>query len=264
LPYDIAYYLGGYMEAQRHFDQVRDIAVQLGGRRSQSIAVTNLGIIARDLGAYRQAKELLTQGLTLAGEIGFRRGEAWALVCLSLLLHLEQKESAALAFGQQGLRLFSNLSDDAGQAYAWTEMAHALVGLEQWEDGKAAYHQALTLRRALSQPHLEMEVLAGLIRVDLARQDLSGAKHKAQTLFTYLAANRPLGTEEPVHMYWTCYLALDEEQYARKMLNDAQRLLGEHAAAIEDDSLRHSFLQGIVVHRRVREAWTSPAGKEDD
>lgn len=258
---DIAYYLGDYMDAQRNFSQVRDLAMQIGDRRSESIAITNLGIITRDLGAYAKAKELLLQGLQVAREIGFRRGEAWALVCLSLLFHQDQKDLAAYDYGQQGLRIFVELSDDVGQAYAWTEIGHALAGLQRLDEAVAAYEQALGLRRALTQPHLEMEVLAGLIRVDLARQDASEANRKAQNLLTYLEINRLLGAEEPVHVYWTCYRALLSVNHAQKVLSDAKRMLEERAAAIDDEPLRNSFLQEIVVHRVVMQTWIAEGRK---
>src|SRR5690606_18595794 len=112
----------------------------------------------------------------------FRRGEAWALVCRSLLLHQEHQDQAALDAGQQGLRLFAELSDDVGQAYARTEIGHALAGLLRWDEAEAAYRQALSMRRTLSQPHLEMEVLAGLIRINLAQHEPIEAKRKAQSL----------------------------------------------------------------------------------
>jgi tetratricopeptide (TPR) repeat protein len=158
--------------------------------------------------------------------------------------------------GHQGLRLFTELSDDVGQAYAWTEIGHALAALHRWDEAQASYQRALDLRRALAQPHLEMEVVAGLIRVDRARQDVSEAKRKAQRLYHYLETNRPLGTEEPIRIYWTCFLALHEEENAHKLLNDAQQMLEERAAAI-DEPLRHAFLQEIEVHRAVRETWAS-------
>lgn len=247
---DIAYYLGDYMEAQRNFRQVHDIAMSSGDRRSQCIALTNLGIIARDLGDYPEARERLSQGLWMARTIGFRRGEAWALVCLSLLLHQHQRDAAALESGEQGLRIFVELGDDVGQAYAWTEIAHALASLHRLDEATEAYEKALALRRTLAQPHLEMEVLAGLIRVDLAREDRAEANHKAQSLLAYLQSNRLLGVEEPAHIYWTCARALLEDHAAEKILSDAKRMLEERVAAIDEGSVRTRFME-IVAHRAV-------------
>jgi hypothetical protein len=117
-----------------------------------------------------------------------------------------------------------------------------------------AYGKAADLRRTLAQPHLEMEVLAGLIRVDLIRRELARANHKAQMLFTYLQSNRLLGVEEPARVYCTCALALLNEEHARKTLNDARRMIEERAAAIDDLTLRDSFLQ-IAAHRATMQAW---------
>jgi tetratricopeptide (TPR) repeat protein len=251
---DIAYYLGDYITAQGTFSQVREIAASMGDRRSESIALTNLGIIARDLGQERAASDLLTQGLYTAREIGFRRGEAWALVCLSLHLHQRHQDTAALDAAQQGLSIFEELADDVGQAYAWTEIGHALAGLQELDDAAAAYSRALSSRQALAQRHLEMEVLAGLIRVNLAQKEMDEADRKAQLLFTYLQSNRLLGVEEPVRTYWSCALALHNGEKASKILNDARRMIEERAAAIDDVNLHDSFLQ-IDAHRTVIQAW---------
>jgi hypothetical protein len=145
------------------------------------------------------------------------------------------------------------LGDDVGQAYAWTEIGHALAALQELNEAEEAYGKALALRRALAQSHLEMEVLAGLMRVDLMRQELDKANRKAEQLLAYLQSSRLLGVEEPVLVYWSCALALLDDHHAEKILGDAKRMLTERAAAIDDKTLRDSFLQ-IETHRTLLQA----------
>jgi flagellar biosynthesis regulator FlbT len=171
-----------------------------------------------------------------------------------LLLHHQQKDTAALETGEQGLRIFEELSDDVGQAYAWTEIAHAQAALQKLDEAVAAYEKALALRRALAQPHLEAEVLAGLIRVDLTRQQLDEANRKAQSLLAYLQNHQLLGVEEPGLTYWSCALALLDEEEAQKALNEGRRMVEERAAAIDDEEVRKFFLQ-IPSHHTIRQAW---------
>jgi hypothetical protein len=72
-------------------------------------------------------------------------------------------------------------------------------------------------------------------------------------LFAYLQSNRLLGVEEPIRVYWSCVCALREEDHAARVLDDARRMLEERAGAIDDESLRASFLQ-IAAHRTLMQA----------
>jgi tetratricopeptide (TPR) repeat protein len=254
---DIAYYLGDYLAARRHYRRVYDLALELGDHRSESIAMTNLGIVARDLGQSAQAEALLQQGLQVAQTIGFRRGEAWARVCLSLLFHQIQQDAVALALGEQGLRTFEELGDLVGQAYAWTEVGHALLGLRRLAGAAAAYEQAWQLRRQLAQPHLAIEALAGLIRVDLAQGAQAEAARRAEQLAADLERTGALGTEEPAQVYWSCYQALQPQARAQAILAAAHQMLQERAALIDEESLRHSFLTQVPLHHAIAQAWSA-------
>lgn len=66
----------------------------------------------------------------------------------------------------------------------------------------------------------------------------------------------PAGAKEPMWMHWTCYciLAAVEDPRAPKVLVEAQRLLAEQAAALQEEGWRRAFLEEVEVHRAIRRA----------
>lgn len=249
---DIDLYEGDYSTARSHYALVARFAQQVGDRRSSSIAQTNLGIVARDLGDYPAAEQYFQQSLVTARAIGFQRGEGWNLCCLSLLHHQQQAHQRALHHAQQALRLFEQLGDRLGQAFAQTNLGRAYSGLQQWKQALTAYQAGLALRQTLEQPHLAIEVTAGIAKAlgEMGKRHL--AMEKVEVILAYLESNTLDGTEVPATLYWNCYqlLLAESDQRATAVRRGAQSFLQRRLALLSDATDQDAFAQKITIHRQ--------------
>jgi tetratricopeptide (TPR) repeat protein len=94
-------------DALDRFGRALDRARQVRDRRSEAVALTNLGTVYEEMGAWKQAVDHLTQAIAIQKEIGDRQGEA----------HSRQSMEKALL----GLRRFDETLQQDRQA---TDLAH--------------------------------------------------------------------------------------------------------------------------------------------
>ncbi|MEM7134462.1 MAG: tetratricopeptide repeat protein [Chloroflexota bacterium] len=277
---DIAVYHGHFETAHRYYAQVAEIARLLGDRRGEAIAATNLGIVARDWGAYDDAQVYLRNSIDIAREIGFLRGEGWSLCCLSLSLHQQGDSTNALPMAKQAVEIFEKLGDQLGETYSLTTVGRSLLTLGDVDSAQEVYERALAFRQSLGQRHLEMEVLAGLASIDMARANLNrlsnstngpsgrpekidGPMHpnlleKVDTILAYALLNPELaGAEEPLRIYLTCFevLQLYADPRAERVLGEMHKLMQTRADFFEDNILRSSYIENIHTHRAIMAHW---------
>ncbi len=245
---DIELYQGNYTAAREHYTHVAHFAVSVGDRRSECIAQTNLGIVARDLGQSEAATRYFTESLALARAIGFPRGEGWNLCSLSLLCHQTAQPQRAWQLAEEALTLFNELGDRLGQAFAQTNLGRAHAAVASWEAATRAYELALALRQTLGQPHLAIEVRAGLAAVAWGRGDRAKAVAHVEAVLTYLTKGTLAGVEAPGTVYATCYQILCDaaDEQAPAFLADAQNFL-QRRANLMDEADRALFLQRVAT-----------------
>jgi tetratricopeptide (TPR) repeat protein len=183
---------------------------------------------------------------------------------LGLVCHAEGDDEAARDYAQRALEN-GPPRYHLGQGDSALALGHALAGLGDGEGASAAYRQS----GFLNPP---MEALAGLARLALAGGEPSQARVHVDEILEHLEAHSLDGTYEPFRIYWTCYRVLKAhgDAGAAEVLRTACRLLKERAAGIEDDGLRHSFLEEVPAHRkllrerrRLRAGGPEPRGEPD-
>ncbi|MCB0115540.1 MAG: tetratricopeptide repeat protein, partial [Caldilineaceae bacterium] len=250
---DTAYYQGHYMTALSFYEQALEIANEIDERRQLSMVLTNLGIFYRDLGDFLRAERFLDQALMIKEEIGFRRGEGWIWICQALLRHQRDEHEDALNHSQRALTLFNNLGDHIGQAYALTQCGHAYAGLGDLVGAEQAYRQTLALRQELRQPHLTLDLKAGLARVALRRSEVEEALAWVEEILAFLQNGSINGSDEPGRIYLTCYnvLAVAGDSRAGAVLDEARSLLRDRATRISDVVLRRAYLEAVPTHREI-------------
>ncbi len=250
---------GHYSDANTYFEQSLRIERAMNNRWGEAVVLSNLGGVCRYLGAYDEARDYLDAALRLNRELHNRRGRAITLANLSLLLHNQGDDQMAYDCARQALQISDAVGDRSGQAYAWMCMGHAQVGLGQLEEAESSYQQAARLRRDLNEVHLEVEALAGLVRVFLAHSadsEYVSIQPYVEQIWEYMQEHPDLeGLEEPVRVYLTCYRALQsvDDDRADDVLQAAYHLLQTRAAAIEDETHRRTFLENVAVHRKIVE-----------
>ncbi|MBN1485090.1 MAG: tetratricopeptide repeat protein, partial [Chloroflexia bacterium] len=216
-----------YMEARRYARQSLDLAHALGVRQSEALALINLGNVHLYLGDYAVARSLYEESLRLHREIGVRLGETVVLGNLGLLYCYQGQHERAREYGQRALRLAQKIGQRSLEAFMWMHLGCALEGLQADDEAAAAYRQALELRQALGQEKRAVEAQAGLARVALAQGRFDQAAGLAAQILDHLAKASLHGTEDPLRVYWTCYLVLTavQDPRRREVLDTAYRQL---------------------------------------
>ncbi|MGD8473432.1 MAG: tetratricopeptide repeat protein, partial [Anaerolineae bacterium] len=254
---DVATYRGDYAEAHRLLGLALPICREIQERWIESGVLNNLGVVADRLGSYDQALDHLHQALRMRQEIGDRQGEAEGLSDLGLVYHHMGEDKASLERCDQALSIIRDLGDPFILAFVLTRMGHALASLSSLEEAVAAYREALWLRKDAGHIHLEVEPLAGLARVALARRDRARALEHVEEILHQLNGNNLNGNDEPLRVYLTSYQVLraNGDLRARGILDVAYHILRERAAWIHSESLRGSFLENVETHRDIVASW---------
>ncbi len=242
-----------YGQARACYDEAILICRAIGDRLEESVALACLGYVPFYCGDYHGARACFEHALQIHRELRDRRGESDMLANLGLIAHLLGDDRLALDYCRQALQLARDLGNQPFQARALTFLGHAWAGLDQLEEAAGAYREAVDLRRAVNQPHLAMEPLAGLARLALAQGNLAQARAYTVEIRPFLASGKLDGAFEPLRVYLTCYQVLRaaSDLDAARVLRAAHRLLQEWADGIQDAGLRDSFLEAVAVHREI-------------
>ncbi len=249
---------GDYAVAGAHIEQGLLIGRETSDTRSECLALIGIGEVYLAQGDYARAERNLEHALRISREFSNRMAEAWALLGLGWVSLFQEGVAAARELCHQAARIAREIGLQWLVANAVTALGHALVGLGQLELATQAYREALGLRRETDQPQWATEPLAGLARVAMAQNDLARAQNHVEEILSHLETGTLDGTYEPLRVYLTCYRVLraNNDPRADEILETAHRLLQERAAGIENEELRHTFLENVAAHRAIVQTWS--------
>ncbi|GHF53183.1 tetratricopeptide (TPR) repeat protein [Deinococcus metalli] len=251
--------LGRYAAARVHLDAALAAARTLGDRVSESYELNNVAMVEHATGRYAAARAGYEASLELKRARNNRWAEGYTLAYVGLLEHHQGNHAAAEATSAHALDIARGLGALAEVASALTVRGHALAALGRADEASAAYREALELRRALRQPHLACEPLAGLARVALSAGGLASAREHVQDILGVLDAGGTLDSaDEPLRVWLTCIRVLQAagEPRAGLLLVGAHHRLQRLAAALPDDEARQD-LWALPHHREVLDLWTT-------
>jgi class 3 adenylate cyclase len=247
---------GDYAGARAFLEQALSVCREIGSRQEEGWALCILGRIFHVYGDYARARGHYEQGLrALSGADDWL--ENVVLAYEGLLFHdLGDDETAR----RWALQAVENLGEGLERGYALTVLGHALAGLGHLDEAADAYQRASALWRERRIVSTAPDAWAGLARVALARGEPAQALGHVQEILGCLETYPTLeSTLEPLVIYMTCYRVLRTcaglrgraDPRAREVLHAAHGLLQEQAAHIDDETLRRSFLENVVVHRQI-------------
>jgi predicted ATPase len=136
-------------------------------------------------------------------------------------------------------------------------MGHAYLLQNQLQSARAAYLKSIDIRKELGQPSLSMEPMAGLVETYLQAGDLDSASQTTETILNFLESGATLdGTDEPLRVYYACYLLLGKKQDPRskQVLQTAMKLLEERVSKFSDEATRRQYIENIPWRRALQAA----------
>jgi predicted ATPase/class 3 adenylate cyclase len=249
---------GDYTNALKHLDKARSIKEQIGDLSGEAQSLHNLGAIYRDLGVYDTARTYYEQALSLERTLGNPWGEASNLTELGLIYHLTGEDRLAQDYCEQARTTAQEIGNPQVEGRATSLLASIHLTQGQLERAVELYQQALNLRLETKQLAFSVGDYAGLARCALAHDNLDEAYEYADNCATWLTVQGPVGLEDPLRVYVTCYqvfAATGRVEKARSILSFAYTTIQNRAAKIQDETLLKSFLSNSPFNKFILDAW---------
>ena len=254
------FFNGNYALAREYYEQSYQISLKIGNQAEVGSSWANLGFVAGMQGDFVAARSNHERALRVAREIGNLYLEIHTLINLSALDGIQNDAHSARRNAENAAELAQKASDRSGEAWAMLYLGHAHLLRDEFEAAYKAYQTSINIRENLDQPTLAMEPLAGLVAVDLKRNDLESAAHSAEKILQFLDEGSTLdGVEEPLRILYTCYLYLLEAKDPRSnsVLQKAKDMLETQASKFIDEGERKRYIENIPWRRAIWYAKTS-------
>ena len=161
-----------------------------------------------------------------------------------------------MQFAQQAAELARSISEKSGEAWAMLYLGHAYLLQRELQLANAAYRRSSEIRSELDQPSLSMESMAELVESFMLANDLDAASQEVEKILSFLASGSALeGTEEPLRIYYACYLFLEKKQDPRskQILQAAMSVLEAQVSKLGDETARQRYIENIPWRRAIRD-----------
>ena len=248
---------GNYALAREYYERAYYISRDIGDRIAECFSLGNMGFAVGMQGDFAAARSYHEQCLIVAREIGYQYQEIYTLINLSAVEGIEKKASLALQYAQQALDLSRKISERSGEAWAMLYMGHAFLLKNELLQAQTSYQRSVEIRNELGQIVLSMEATAGLVETYLQASDLESASREAEKILNFLEEGFTLdGAEEPLRVYYACYLFLQQKQDPRcnQILQAAINLLETQISKFTNETAREYYIENIPWRRSIRDA----------
>ena len=256
---DVLRGLGDYAAALTQCTRAVALFREIDDPLLESHATSALAICYTLLGDYTTAQKFYTQALHQSESLTMPDAQSAAWLAAALFHHYTGDHQQALVYAQRSQQSAQAQQSRQGEAVALLHIAFADEELGLWTEATAAYAQAQQIYQRLDIPPSRMEAEAGLVRMALAQGEPAAALALVEKLLPILAAYPTGGLYTPFLIYLTCYHALtaNADPRAAALLQEGVTILRHYANQLPDDTLRCSFLEGVVTHRALSQAYLS-------
>jgi predicted ATPase/class 3 adenylate cyclase len=254
----IATMQGNFSAAEHYYEQALVLARKIGDRAGESLVLGNLGFIAGSLGDFLKARQFAERTLQISREVGDPMNETYALINLSAFAGSIGDFETGVHSALESQVLARKTGDRSAEAWSYTYLGHNMLAKGYLPGASTAYQAALDIRTELSQSVLATEPSAGLAQVALRLGQVDEAWERIAPILHHLEDDGTLaGTDEPLRIYLTCFLVLQQvgDDRAQGMLKTAHETLQARAGLITDEITRQRFLEEIPHHREIITAW---------
>ena len=182
--------MGENSRAIELYDQGLAIAREIGDRREEGVALSNLGIAYKNLGEIRRAIKLYEQHLTIAHEIGDRRGEGNTRGHLGRAYHDLGETHRAIELYDQSLAIARELGNRREEGAALSNLGRAYATLGEPRRAIELYEQQLAITREIGDRRGEGIALGNL---GIAYKNLGETRRAINLYEQHLTIAREIG-----------------------------------------------------------------------
>jgi len=258
--YAAGFVLQDYALAREYYEMGYELHRQFGERAQQNVVLGNLGWVAGMLGDFDAALSYYTRALSTAREVGNTHLETNTLINMSAVAGIVNDADASLEYAQRALELARKIGDRSAEAWSFMYTGYAYLLRNDLVRADDVFRQSMQIREEMGQPGLKTEPAAGLIQVLLLKGENELALTETESVYPILQNSDALqGTEEPLRVYYACFLALEKIQdpRARTVLRSAAQLLETQVSKLRDDDARRMFVENVPWRLAVRQAWNA-------
>ena len=252
----LAYDEGRYDEALELIQASLATAEQVQDLVHTSISCEILGNIFRQQGDYDTAQSHYKRGLDLAHQAGYRLTEGHILAEKALVFHDLGQLEAALQSCQEAQILAEDIGVPSLTIQVLTNLGRIHLARQSPTEAADVFQQALASQGAREDWRRAVEAKAGLAAIYLQQDDLPQALEQIEPILQTLEQPAALAIPELFRVFLACYQILHQagDTRAGPVLERANHLLQERAAAIGDERRRRSFLENVPSHRELGQA----------
>ena len=156
------YFLSQYQRAIDFYQQQHEIAHEIGDRNSEACSLGGLGNAHNSLGQYQRAIKFHQQYNEIAREIGDRNGEANSLGNLGLAYDSLGQYQRAIEFHQQCFEIVCEIGDRKGKAASLGNLGLAYASLGQYQRAIEFHQQNNEIVREIGDRNSEANSLGNL------------------------------------------------------------------------------------------------------
>jgi class 3 adenylate cyclase/tetratricopeptide (TPR) repeat protein len=259
--------LQDYQLAREYQEKVLGLSRLLGERSQEAVVLSNMGWVSGMLGDFDAAFSHYARTLPLLREAGNIYAEANVLINLSANTGVRNEIDASLDYSRKALELSIATEDKSSEAWSYLYMGYAYLAQGKFAPAEEAFRASMRIRDELGQPGLKMETLAGLVQSLLLRGEQALALVETEKILAYLYSGESLdGTEEPLRVYYACYLVLKENQDPRSLavLQSAGELLETQVSKLRDEKSRRMFIENVPWRLAIHREWNGGVSTSTD
>jgi tetratricopeptide (TPR) repeat protein len=193
---DVAADLGRYLDWRRYFDDwlataeaALAAARELGDRRGEGVALSNLGIALRRVLRFEESITAHQQAATLYRKLRDRHGKAFSLNNLGIALRQVLRFEESITAHQQAATLYRKLGDRHGEGQALGNLGNSLQEVRRFEEAITAHQQDVLICQELGDQRGEGQALNNLglaLRHVLRFEEAITAHQQAITIYQEL------------------------------------------------------------------------------
>lgn len=173
-------------------EEAVSLAGQVGDRWTLSVALNNLGEVARELGDHDRATSLYEESLSIARELGDAARTALCLVNLGEMELIAGRTERARSWLSDAENIARQIGDKWRLASVLGDSGWVALADERFEESSRLFRESLSLSRDLGIRQLSVETLPGLAGAAAATGDsLRAARLAGATLTLEALVGRP-------------------------------------------------------------------------
>ncbi|MCP4284605.1 MAG: tetratricopeptide repeat protein, partial [Gammaproteobacteria bacterium] len=168
-------YQGQYDQAQAQAQAAHQLATQLKDQTGLTLALNNLGDVAKHQGDHAQACDYYQQSLSIYRDIGDQRGMANSLNNLGIVAYRQGDYLQAHDYFQQSLNIKRDIGEQRGIAVSLNNLGLVAWSQGDYEQARDYYQQSLRIYRDIGSQHGIAISLSNLGVVAIEQSDYAQA-----------------------------------------------------------------------------------------